>query len=353
MKTLGSLERCATDALVCCALLVALSVWGVPCRTVQAQAPMRRAIVDGPGFAPPALQPFAGPPPGGAPLGLPPVDVGAADLSVTRDNLRYGPQLPEFKDGLFQLLFGSATWINDSRADGLDLVELDAYLGLALPMPTADWPLVIGSSLYVTLLDGAEALELPEEVYEATMDFMWMPKLTERWTAITAVKVGMYSDFESLDGAFRLSGKALLRWQPRNERLQWVAGVLYLNREDVSWLPAGGVIWKPTDRLTCDLVFPQPKIAYRSNWGDRFVDQLYLAGEFGGNSYRYSRTTGVRDTLTLRDLRLLLGYERLFGAGAKCFAELGYVFGRQMEFAAVPGEIDLDSALLVRAGLSY
>ena len=333
--------------------VVALVLWGVSWNRVLAQAPLRRAVVDGPAFAPPALQPFAGPPAGGSPLGLPPTDALTADSAPAAYDPLCGPQLPEYKDGLFQLLFGSATWIDETRAGGLDLVELDAYLGLAVPMPTTDWPLVIGTSLYVTLLDGPQTLELPDEIYEATVDLMWLPKLTDRLTAIAAVKAGMYSDFESTDGALRLSGKGLLRWQPRGERLQLVAGVLYLNREDVRLLPAGGIIWRPTDRLTCDLVFPQPKIAYRSMWGDRFVDQLYLAGEFGGNSYRYSRANGVRDTLTLRDLRLLLGYERLFGAGAKCFAEVGYVFGRQIEFTSVPGEIDFDPSLLLRAGLSY
>ena len=63
--------------------------------------------------------------------------------------------------------------------------------------------------------------------------------------------------------------------------------------------------------------------------------------------------TGTPDTITMRDFRILLGYERKIIGGLSSRCEFGYVFGRELEFAGGAPDVTLDDTLFVRAGFSY
>ena len=63
-------------------------------------------------------------------------------------------------------------------------------------------------------------------------------------------------------------------------------GVLYLNRNDVAWLPAGGVIWMPSDSRRYELLFPKPKLDHRIMVGadfERGLARLKTAAEAASN----------------------------------------------------------------------
>jgi hypothetical protein len=139
-------------------------------------------------------------------------------------------------------------------------------------------------------------------------------------------------------------------WIP--ERLQVLFGILYLNRQDVRLLPAGGVIWNPSEDRQYEMVFPRPKLAHRITCQPTFEEWLYLAAEFGGNSFAIDRG-GTPDILTLKDYRIYIGVERKMDGGAGCRIEIGYVFSRRGEFASGIPDIDAAATAFLRAGASY
>ena len=65
-------------------------------------------------------------------------------------------------------------------------------------------------------------------------------------------------------------------WIP--SRVQLAAGILYLNRFTVNWLPAGGIIWDPNDDVHLEILFPRPKFAYRFTASALHEDWAYVAG---------------------------------------------------------------------------
>lgn len=268
-----------------------------------------------------------------------------------------GPQLSEYKKSFFQKLSFTATEVLRDGDGGLGQFETELFAAFAVPAPTVEWPLLLSPTLEVTFLDGPDAVALPPRLYAAYLDLMWVPRLSERWLGILAVAPGWYSDFEgSADDAFRLTGRALVRydWQPG--RLQIVLGAVYVNRMDSPWIPAAGVIWKPNQDWNLELVFPRAKLARRIGWGLDYEHWVYLGGSFGGNDWSIQRPgnpAGPRDTLALRDWRLTLGWERKLDGGAGLAVELGYVFSRQYELASTGIEYDLDDTLLVRGIVAY
>ena len=260
-----------------------------------------------------------------------------------------GPQLREFKSGFFQKFSLGGTWIARDGSSGLGIVESEAFVTVAVPAPTRQWPMLISPYLNIRSLDGPTSVDVPATLYETYVDFMWVPQLTDRLLGVVAVTPSVYSDFQQGDGnGFRWQGKGLARWDILPQQLQLLAGVLYLNRQDVRVLPAGGLIWKPNDTHNYELLFPRPKLATRIRYGETWADWIYVAGEFGGNSFAILHRDRTRDLVTLRDWRLLLGVERKLDGGAGLRAEVGLVFNRRLEFTSELPDVELDSTLLLR-----
>lgn len=262
-------------------------------------------------------------------------------------------RLASHKDGFFQKLSFSAAWLNRSGPSDLGLTELKTFLTVAVPLPSKDFPLLITPGFDVTVLNGPDSPDLPPQVYDTYLDFMWLPKLSEGWLGILSLAPGLYSDFDHLQNdAFRLKGKALIRYDWIPERLQLMAGVLYLNRNDVNWLPAGGLIWTPNDKTHLELLFPRPKFSRRVMRTGLHEDWLYMSGEFGGDTWSIRRASGEFDMITLRDWRIFFGLERKRDGGAGHRFEVGYVFSRDVQYDSATPDYQSDPAvMLCRGGL--
>ncbi|MFW6171475.1 MAG: hypothetical protein ACODAD_13375, partial [Planctomycetota bacterium] len=258
------------------------------------------------------------------------------------------------KSGFFQKLAFNSGWIYRGGGNNWGVIENELLLTVALPLPSRDYPLLITSGFDAVLLNGPSAPDLPARLYDGYLDFMWLPKLSERWLGILSVAPGVYSDFDSLqDDAFRVKAKALVRFDLVPEQVQVLLGVLYLNRDDVNWLPAGGVIWDPNDDVHLELVFPRPQFAYRLTRGGLFEDWGYLAGEFGGDTWSIRRGVDEFDMMTSVDWRLFLGLERRRPGGAAQRVEVGYVFGREIKFDSPSPDVSAGDTFMVRAGVDF
>ena len=264
-------------------------------------------------------------------------------------------KLTPYKSGFFQKLSLSAAWFgNSGDSEDLGATEIEALLTVALPLPIPQWPLLITPGYNVAYLQGPTVTDLPPRLHNAYVDFTWLPQIIHRYTLVLGVAPSVISDFESAgNGDFRVTGKALVLFDWIPDRLQVRAGVLYLNRDNVRLLPVGGLIWKPADWMEYEIFFPKPKAAVRFNVGPGFEDWLFTTAEFGGNTWAVLRDTGEQDRLTYLDYRLLLGVERRLNGGAGFRVEVGYVFGRDVEFESGDGNFQPRDTVLIRGGLTF
>jgi len=265
---------------------------------------------------------------------------------------------PGTRNGLFQKLFFTGTYLPQLDDDSLGFSDLEAGIVFGMPFFRVTAPLLITPRFQVRYLDRPAAPDLPARVYDADITFRHLRKFGDGpWAMNVAVTLGYYSDFESSDAdAFRVTGEALTVYES-SPATQWIFGVVYLNREDISIIPAVGVIYKPTPGVVYRATLPRPRIAWRlpgSSLGSGNERWAYVAGEFGGGLWSIERpATLTQDLLTYRDFRVLLGIEQKITGGLSHRLEAGYVFGRELEFTSATPDVRLDDSLFVRVGLTY
>lgn len=273
------------------------------------------------------------------------------------DELYYeAPQgINPYKDGFFQKIGLSAAWIGNSNdPNDLGVTEVESYLTVALPAPIKEWPLLITPGYNMIFLSGPSVTDLPPRLNTAYIDFMWLPNIYGNFKLFLSAAPSVYTDFQAHDSdMFRVTGRGLVIYDWDPDRLQIIAGLLYLGRDDVMILPAGGIIWKPADWTNFELLFPKPKLSVRLNAGLGYEDWLYTTAEFGGNTWSIERISGLDDKVTYLDYRALLGMERKLNGGAGYRLEGGYVFGREITFASGIGDFNPQNTFILRGGVTY
>ena len=198
--------------------------------------------------------------------------------------------------------------------------------------------------------------DLPSRLYGFSAGFTAFMPISEQWTIQASLSPGLFTDLDNTSSdAFRTPGN-LLGIYTLSPRTQFTIGVAYLDREDISFLPAVGVIHRPNARTTYELILPRPRVV-RQLWGCDATDGAfgYVVGELGGGSWAVRRDDrpGVPtdDVATLSDLRLLAGFEMKNEGALGFLAESGLVFGREVQYASGVGDTEFDSAFLLRLGL--
>jgi hypothetical protein len=258
------------------------------------------------------------------------------------------------KNGLFQKWTSRVTYIPSNDGDpSLGITSLETWVVLGLPCPTRENPLLITPGFGAHLLDSSGLPDVPDTLYDAYVQFRWLGKLNGCWGYDLVVTPGYYSDFEDVDGdAFRPTGRAIVsyEWSPT---IQLLFGAVYLNREDLQVLPAAGAIYQPSDDVRWEFVMPRPRYARRISQTCDCEKWWYVVGEFGGGSWQVTRDSGAQDVLTLNDYRCMLGYETKLNGGAGYLFEVGYVFGRELEYSSAPIVYDLDSSFVARAAITF
>jgi len=262
------------------------------------------------------------------------------------------------RPGVFQNVILESTWLAPGAgADDFGVLDLDLRSVFGFPCPTRSSPLVVTPGFAVHFFDGPTQSDLPGEVYDAYAQFRWTHRLLPRLRADAAVTPGWYSDFRQGSGeALRISGHGvgIYTWSPT---AKIVLGLSYLDRKDVEFLPVGGLVWTPNEDTSFELVSPRPRIARRVTWfgsrGDAIQDWVYVAGEFGGGAWAVRRASGLDDLVTYRDYRLILGTERKRTGGLSGVVEMGYVFGRKLEYDRFSPDLKPADTLLIRGGLTY
>lgn len=320
-----------------------------------------------PGFgtAPsPYNQPYAAPGypptayPSSAPNSLYPTGIvpsgsvwGPTGLIPSAISFRRGPQL-------------EAAWIyDDNDANAVGMTEFDARVGFALPdFFRSGQPLVISPGFGLTFLNGPNSstgADLPGEVYSAYTDLEWSSDPNQIFSVDLGVRLGVFNDFDVdfFDG-FRIPARAVgnFRLSPYTT---FKAGVYYLDRNDVDWLPAIGVLYVPSATTRADIFFPEPKISnYLTTFGTSDV-WWYIGGEYGGGNWEIRRASGKQESVDINDIRVVLGLEwgrnDLLRSGVHTgFVELGYVFDRELYYSSSTyNNIKMDDTFMIRGGINF
>jgi hypothetical protein len=321
------------------------------------------AAIDGPEALPPEAQssperidssPADAPPNVVIPFPGSPIDdeLAAMQPLVMQPVITQPQKISAYKDSFFQKLSLSTDWLgNGGDPADLGITEVETFLQVGLPAPIKEWPMLITAGFNMTMIRGPTVTDIPPRLYLAYVDFMWVPQIVRGHTLLFSVVPSVFGDFDAHQ--FRLTGKGLYIYDWIPDRLQFVAGLLYLNRENLRILPAGGFIWTPADWTRFELIFPKPRLAARYNVGPGYEDWTYATAEFGGNTWPIVRAGGMQDFLTYIDYRLLVGIERKLNGGAGWRLEAGYVFGRSIRFTSTHGDFDPQDTFMLRGGVTY
>jgi Domain of unknown function (DUF6268) len=202
------------------------------------------------------------------------------------------------------------------------------------------------ANMNIHLLSGPNSVPLPPRLYDFELGFQSRRSLSDLFSYDCSASVGVYSDFEdSARDGVRFPAHAVGMFHP-GQRADWVFGVDYLGRDDLKLLPVFGLCWYDPDRpsLRYELIFPRPRVDLALSQRTR----LYSAGLLGGGTWDIEYPNEQNDVMTYRDYRMVIGVEQADSKGDLSAWELGWVFGRSLEFRSRLNERDFDDAFMIR-----
>lgn len=269
-----------------------------------------------------------------------------------------GPPGAPAERGIFQGVELKANWLPRLDDDGLGHSTLSAGVSFGVPPLLLGMPLLVTPRAGLHLLDGPSFIDTASTLNDFDVSFASFKAINDRWSFRGSVSIGVYGDDYSLDEseALRMSGFAAALYQTSPE-WQWMFGAAYLNRDDLSVIPVVGFI-RDCGSVRYEVMMPRPRIVWRLPQDAAGAERsVYLAGDLGGGAWAVRRADGSTDTLNLSSWGVGVGYETNAGPGSwlagKRRYELGYVFGRHLEYSSDRLELPLDDSLVVRMGWNY
>lgn len=213
-------------------------------------------------------------------------------------------------------------------------------------------------------LNGPNSPDLPPYLFNILINVGATIQISDRFAIDAVISPGWYTDFSNKGiEAFRLPWH-FVTFTKANDDWQWVLGITDLSRRDIRLLPVAGFIYAPgSGDVQLDLVFPKPKAAWRAFRRDEYKHGnfkiskhegwVYLAGELGGGSWAISRSDRAYDVVTYRDYRLIAGLESREKNGHASRIEVGWIFGRAVEYMSNNGNYNPPDSLMIRVSSDY
>ncbi|MDA7977814.1 MAG: hypothetical protein MPJ50_03470 [Pirellulales bacterium] len=274
-------------------------------------------------------------------------DPNATAPSLAENSLITNPAGQAQRQGVFQAFKQKTTWLPTDDLGFFDL-EFEPIFAFPSPMPGSYFVITPGFGWH--FVNGPAVPDMPAKLFDLYLDWRWPIVFSPGFTLDTGITPGLYSDFEnSDDDAFRLGARVAGVWQ-YSPTLQIVAGIAYLDRVDVDWLPIGGIIYTPNPDVLVELMSPKAKIARRIYTANGCEQWVYLGGEFGGGSWSIQRASGRQDIASYYDLRLYTGFEGKLPTGTSWYVETGFVFNRNLEYRSSTPDFSPDSTAMFRLG---
>ncbi|GAA4427216.1 DUF6268 family outer membrane beta-barrel protein [Bremerella cremea] len=261
--------------------------------------------------------------------------------------------------GVWQLMVprkGSATftYLGGGGNDGLGITSIDTSASFMAPLPI--WGGMYGSltpGFDWVSLNGPSGFDLPSDLYRGSLSLGFIKPFESGSQLVVGISPTFATDGHAdASDAFQFNAFGMYNWK-RSEKFSWQFGIAATGRDDIPVLPVVGFTWKPNDNWEIEASVPRPRISHRLQWFPSLGENwAYVAGEFGGGTYGVDRN-GTSDQLTLRDFRLLLGWERRNPGGFSPAIEAGYVFGRELEYESDGSKFKPSDTFLIRASVSF
>ena len=236
----------------------------------------------------------------------------------------------------------------------------DAELSATFAIPflyNTQTPLLVTPGFAMHFWNGPESppadADLPPYVFDAYLDSAWNPQATPWLAGELAFRVGVYSDFRRVTNEslrYMGHGYAVLSFTPS---FKVKAGAMYLDRNHVKILPAGGLIWTPNPDIRFEILFPDPKITRRLTTMGNTEWWGYVRGEYGGGAWTVKRVSGVLDSADYNDMRVALGLEFIRLNGLTGLFEAGLAFEREILYGKSPDVFEPNSTVFLRGGVAY
>lgn len=257
-------------------------------------------------------------------------------------------------------------WMPGSAANELGINDLELSATFAIPfLYNTETPLLVTPGFAIHYWNGPETsatqlADLPPQVFDAYLDTAWNPQLTPWLGGELAFRIGVYSDFRKISGRslrFPSKGLVVMSFSPS---IQVKAGVMYLDRNRVKILPAGGVIWTPNPDTRFEILFPDPRVSRRLTAIGNTEWWAYARGEYGGGAWTVKRQNPVvaindmLDSVDYNDLRFSVGLEFIRLSGLEGMFEVGLAFDREVRYRSLaPPVFYPNTTVFLRAGLAY
>ncbi|MHB8898746.1 MAG: hypothetical protein ACYC6Y_08370 [Thermoguttaceae bacterium] len=248
-------------------------------------------------------------------------------------------------------------WMPGNGTEELGLSEADLSASFAFPFFGSKAPLMVTPGFATTWWNGPAPPhppnpEFPPRLYDAYLDTAWNPQPTPEFGAELNFRIGIYSDFDRVvNESIRYTGKGygVLSLSPA---FKIKAGIQYLDRQKIKLLPAGGLIWTPNANTRFDILFPDPRLAWRLRQVGNVEWWLYGRGEYGGGSWTISDGLGGVIETDYNDVRVAVGMQFDDQSRWKGHFEVGYAFEREI-YQIGEAQMKPTPTVFIGAGLAY
>lgn len=233
---------------------------------------------------------------------------------------------------------GSGNRFGEFALEGIHADPVEGWDGLSLTH---------GNGFH--FLGGPSATDMPPRLFDFNWGLHWFGEVTDFWWLDLGFSGGLYTDFEdSVREGWRFPAHAVASWEMSNE-IQPVFGVSYFDRDNLGLLPVAGAIVRPDDGLRLELVFPEPRIAWRVSADEEKERWLSLSGRIGGGEWAIERFgSGLADVATYNEYQLVLAFDTVDRSHSVSSIELGYIFERDLEYRSGVGNTTLPETFFIR-----
>lgn len=264
-----------------------------------------------------------------------------------------GPQ-PQ-RMGMMPMFDASYITPSSAKSPGSGHMSVQEYNGALryTSMLGPDWVFSNTAEGGARIWDGPSKPDLPGSVFRFGWDFLLHSPQYGRWSGQLDFNPSINTDFQATLGseAFNFDANATLFYQVSNQ-LMLVLGVQYWDRVDNIIIPNAGVVWNPTDTLELRLLFPKSRISYFIGNHGPAAHWIYATGEYHTEAYQVSMPGSSHDQVQITDWRVAVGL-RSDHVWYDKYIEVGYVFGRQVQFLNTIPNFNLGDGVMARIGVRF
>lgn len=253
------------------------------------------------------------------------------------------------RETLFQGAGVDLAYVPNRKEEQAGFYHTWACVTLGIPAPTTQTPLLISPMFAwdrMTLPDTTNALfEKDVNLYAPGVSMQYLIPANDSVLFDFGLSMQWASDFKFsgsdnfLPGGY---GSVVLKM---DDVTRLVAGVGYYDAGRYKIMPFGGLLWRASERLYLEVVFPKPRISWKLPESMQKSESdnsywLYLTADYHAQRWSlhqdynlFSEQLKAEYRLTSYDIRILAGLEKKTQTQISWALEGGIVFNRHLDFS--------------------